>query len=169
MLLLPTRQPPKLLLRHTTKKPLEPPENLQPILAIQHLPLGPSNQLLNLEQTLLIQMQPQPLLHLLQHQPQEPLTIIALPTRRRKHLIHEPSRHQLLARNPLTHDKRLVGFRDAQTLHERPRRPALRYEAQRGEWREKEGVRCGVDEVREGDEGRGETDGGAIERGDEDL
>lgn len=130
MLLLPTRQPPKLLLGHTTQEPLKAPKNLQPILTIQHLPLRPSNQLLDLEQTILIQMQAQPLLNLLQHQPQEPLTIITLPTRRRKHLIHEPRGHQLLTRNPLTHNKRLVGFRNAQPFHERPRRPALRDKTQ---------------------------------------
>lgn len=48
MLLLPTRQLPKLLLRHATQEPLQPHKRLEPILPIQDLPLGPADQLLDL-------------------------------------------------------------------------------------------------------------------------
>jgi hypothetical protein len=77
--------------------------------------------------------------------------------------------HQLLTANPLTHNQRFIRFTNPQPSHKANRRIALSDQTERGEGREEEGVRRGVDEVAECDEGGGEADGGAVERGDEDF
>lgn len=169
MLLLPTRQFLKLLLRHAAQEPLQAHKRLERILPLQDLPLGPPNQLLDLQQTGLIQMRPQPLLDLLQHQLQETLRVLGLARRRGDDLVDETRRDELLAGDALAHDEGLVGLGDPQTLDEGARGAALGDQAEGGERGQDEGVRGGVDEVGEGDEGGGEADRGAVQRRDEDL
>lgn len=169
MLLLPRRQPPKLLLRPAAQKPLQPHKHLNAILAVQDLALRPPNQLLDLQQTRLAQMRAQPLLHLLQHPGQEAGRVVGPAGRRREDLVHEAGGDQLVAGDALAHDEGLVGLGDAEALDEGARAAALGDEAERGEGRQEEGVGRGVDEVGEGDERGGQADGGAVEGGDEDL
>lgn len=166
VLLLATRNLPKLLLRHALEKPRQPAKHLLHALPIQRIHIGLPDQRLDLDQTLAIQMIPQPLIDLLEHRLEELGTILAPDV---EDAVHEPRRHQVLDRNPLRHDQRLVGLADAEALDKRKRGVALGHEAQRAERREDEGVRRGVDEVGEGDEGRAEADRRAVERRHQDL
>lgn len=111
-------------------------------------------------------MVPKAVIHLLQHLDHEaPLLILA----GIKYLIDEPDLQHLLRRNALAHDQRFVGLADAKPLYEATAGSAFGDETEGREGCEEEGVRSCVYEVAEGDEGGGETDGGAVEGGDEDL
>ena len=169
MFLLPHSQLPKLLLRNTAQEPLHAHKRLDPILPIQEFPLRPPDKLLDLQQTRLVEMRTQPIVDLLQHLLQETLGILLFTRRSRNHLIHKPGLLQLFARNPPTHDKRLVGLGDAQPLDKRARRTTLRNKPQGRKRGEEESMRGGVDEVSHGDEGSGEADGGTVQGHDEDL
>lgn len=166
MLLLTARDLPELLLRHTLHEPLQTGKHLLHTLLIQRIHLRLPDQRLNLHQTVAIQMITQTLIDLLQHLLKELGAILATDV---KHLVDEASLHELLAGDALAHDEGLVGLADSETAHEADGGVALGDETERRERREEEGVGRGVDEVGEGDQGGGETDGGAIERRHQDL
>ncbi|KAK1487555.1 hypothetical protein CCUS01_14983 [Colletotrichum cuscutae] len=166
MPLLTARNLPKLLLRDPPHEPLQPSKHLLRILLIHRIHIRPPNQRLDPRQTIPDQMLPQPLVNLSQDQLPE-LGILPLP--RLKHLVHEPGMQQLLRRDPLAHNQRLVRLGDAQPLHQRAGGAALGHEAERREGGEEEGGGGGVDEVGEGDEGGGEAYDGPVEADDEDL
>lgn len=166
MFLLPTSQLPKLLLRNARHEPLHATKNLRHALSIHSLPIRLPNEGLNSRQTGANKMRAEPILDLLEDQLLELLILALL---RLKDLIHEPDLQQLLGRDALTHDQRLIGLGYTQSLHESARSEPFAHEPDRGEGRQEEGVRHGVDEIGEGDQGGGEADCGPVERGDEDL
>jgi hypothetical protein len=166
VLLLPTGNFPKLLLRHAFEEPLQPRKHLGDTLLVQRIHLRLPNQCFDLYQALAVQMTSQPLLNLLQHGFQKFGTIL---TPHVDDFVHEACLHQLLACDSLRHDQRLVGFAYPEPPHKSDRRIAFCNKTERGERREKEGMWRSVDEVREGDQRGGETDCGAVERGDKDL
>jgi len=167
MLLLAAGNLPKLLLRHALEEPLHARKHLIHALPIQLLAHGFLNQLFDLDQALAVEMLAQPLIHLPQHLREKLLTGVLPPDV--KHLVHKPHLHQLLARNPLAHDQRLVRLGYAQALHEANRRIALRHQPQRRERGKQKRMRRGVNKVRERDERGAQADGGAVQGGDEDL
>jgi hypothetical protein len=166
MSLLTTSYLPELLLRNTLHEPLQSGKYLVHILRVRNIHLGPSNQLLDSRQTLTNEVLSQPLIHLLQDQLSE-LGVLALSDL--EDAVQVPAPLELLRREPLAHDQRLVGLCEPQARDQRPRRTALGDEAQRGKGREEEGVRRRVDEVGKGDDGGGQADDGPVEADDEDL
>jgi hypothetical protein len=118
MPLLTRRQPPELFLRGSLHKTLKPHKRLKTILSIQKLPLRPSYQLLNLQQTTLVQVCTKTIINLLKHLLQEPIRILLLSRLRSNNLIHKPSRNKLFTGNALAHDERFIRLSDAKTLDE---------------------------------------------------
>lgn len=159
----------KFLLGITLHEPLHPGKHFISILAVKQLPLRTTNELFDLEQTRLVQMRTQTILNLLKNLLKEALRVIGFTGRSGDDLVHEAGGHQLLAGDPLAHDERFVGLGDSQALYKGAGGAALGDEAEGGEWGKEEGVRGGVDEVCEGDEGCGETDCWTVECGDKDL
>lgn len=166
MLLLSTSNLPKLLLRNAPHEAFQTAKDLMHALCIHHLPLRPSDQRLDLDQALLVQMHAQPLVHLREDLLQELFVVAGL---RIENLVHVTYVHQFLNRKPLAHDQRLVRLGDAQPLHKSARGAALSHQAQTRKRREEERVGRRVDEVGEGGDGGREADGGAVQGGDEDL
>lgn len=111
-------------------------------------------------------MASQPLIHLLQHLLQELGRVLAPHI---NNLIHKPSMHQLLTRNPLTHNQRLVRLANAQPLHKSNTRISLRHQTERGKRREQKGMWRRVNEIRMRDERSGQAYSRAVQRGNEDL
>lgn len=170
VLLLPTRNFPKLLLRHTLEEALQPAKHLLDALAIQGIALGLLDQRLDLDQALAIEMIAQPLLHLTHDAREKAVAeVVCAIAAHVKDGINEARVQQLVAGNLLAHDERFVGFCDAEAAYEAEGGITFCDEAERGKRGEEEGVWGGVDEVGEGDEGGGEADGGAVERGHEDV
>lgn len=124
----------KFLLRIPLNEPLHASKNLIRILTVKQLPLRPPNELLDLEQTRLVQMRTQTLVNLLENLLEEPRRVIGFAGRGGDDLVHEAGGDQLLAGDPLAHDERLVGFGDAQALDEGAGGAALGDEAEGGEW-----------------------------------
>jgi hypothetical protein len=153
-------------LRDAGHEPLQTAKGLGHTLRIHDIVLRLADERLDLGHRVTNQMPAKPLIHLLQHQLQELLLLVRLGV---EDLVHEPALDQLLGRDALAHDERLVGFRDAHALDEAAAGAALGDEAEGGEGGQDEGVRGGVDEVGEADEGGGEAYGGAVEGCDEDL
>ena len=106
------------------------------------------------------------LLDLLHNLSKEPLMLILA---RVEDLVDEPRLQQLLGRNALAHNQRLIRLADAQAPHKRMAGRALRHQPERRKGREQERVRRAVYEVRMRDQRRGKADDGPIERGDEDF
>lgn len=169
MSLLTRRQLPELLLWEALHKALKTHKRLETILAIQKLPLRPPDQLLNLQQTTLVQVCTQTIIHLLKHLLQEPIGVLLLPRLRGDNLIHETSRNELLTGNALAHDERLVGLRNTETLDEGAAGAALGDKTERRERRQEERVRSSVDEICMGHERSGETDRRSVQGDDKDL
>lgn len=151
MPLLTRRQPPELFLRGSLHKTLKPHKRLKTILAIQKLPLRPSYQLLNLQQTTLVQVCTKTIINLLKHLLQEPIRILLLSRLRSNNLIHKSSRNKLFTGNALAHNERFIRLSDAKTLDEGTTSAAFSNETERGEGSKEEGVRGSVDEVSVGD------------------
>lgn len=116
MSLLTRRQLPELFLRNSHHKALKAHKRLNTILAVQKHPLRPSYQLLNLQQTTLVQVRTKTIINLLKHLLQEPIRVLLLPRFRRNNLIHKASRNKLVTGNPLTHDERLVRLGNSKAL-----------------------------------------------------
>lgn len=170
MLLLSTRHLAELFLGHTLQEPLQSAKHLLHTLLIQRVPIRFLNQSLNFNQTLAVEMVAQPVLDQLQHFGQELIAEPDILVIAHVHdAVDEARLHQLLDGDALAHDQRLVGLADAESAHEADARVALGHEAEAAERREQEGVGRRVDEVGEGDEGRGEPDRRAVERRDQDL
>jgi hypothetical protein len=161
-----TSQLPEFLLRHALRKSLQPSKHLGHILRVQHISLRLPNQRFNLDQAVHIEMIPKAIIHLPQHLGHEPPLLILTSI---DDLVDESNLQHLLRRNPLAHDQRFVGLADPKPLDEATAGAAFGDEAEGCEGCEEEGVRGCVDEVAEGDEGGGETDGGTVEGGDEDF
>ena len=104
--------------------------------------------------------------NLLEHQLQELLLLVRL---RVEDLVDETTLYELVRGDALAHDQRLVSLGDSHPLDETPARAALGYEAEGSEGSQNEGVRGGVDEIREADEGGREAYGGTVEGRDEDF
>lgn len=156
----------ELFLRYTLHEPVQAGKHLSYILGIHDIHLRPSNQRLDARQALPNQMLTQPLINLLQHQPPELLILTLLHI---KDGIDEPALLQLIGREALAHDQRLIGLGDAEAVDECAGGTALCDEAEGGEGGQEEGARCTVDEVGKGGQGGGEADDGAVEAEDEDL
>lgn len=169
MLLLSGRQLPELLLRQAHEEPLQSHKRLEAILTIQYLPLGPAHKLLDLEQTRLVQVCSEAIIHFSQNTLQEARGILGFPRLCLNNLVHETGRHKLVTGNALAHNQGLVGLGNAEAFDECTACATLGDESERGERGEEEGVRSGINEVCVGDQGGGETDGRAIERNDQDL
>lgn len=166
MLLLPAGDLAELFLRHARHEPLEPRERLPHILRRHDILLGPAHQLLDTQQAVPDQVLPEPLVHLLQHELPETVAVALLHL---QHRVDVATLDELRRRDPLAHDQGLGRPRGAQAQAQRPRRPALGHEPERGERREEERVRRAIDEVRERADGRGEADHRPVEPKHEDL
>lgn len=79
MLLLSRSQLTELLLWHSHEEAVEAHECLDPILTIQNLPLRPTNQLLNLQQTRLVKMSTKAFINLSKNTLQEARGVILIP------------------------------------------------------------------------------------------
>lgn len=152
MPLLTRRQPPELFLRDSLHKPLKSHKRLETILTIQKLPLRPSYQLFNLQQTTLVQVCTKTIINLLKHLLQEPIRILLLSGLRHNNLIHKSSRNKFFTGNPLAHDERLIRLSDTEALDEGTTSASFRDKTERGEGSKEEGVRGSVDEVGVGDQ-----------------
>lgn len=111
MPLLPSRQLRKLLLRNPLPKPLQPRKHLPHIRPIHKISIRSSNQILNHQHTILIQLPPQPIINLSENLRQKPITIILPPTRSLKHPIHKSRLHKFLTTDFFTHNQRLICLR----------------------------------------------------------
>lgn len=165
MPLLPTSQPPKLLLRRARNEPLQAIKHLLRILRIHNRSLGLSNQLLDAQQAIAIQVLAQPLIDLMQH-PGTKLRIAALAG---ENLIDKARGLELVRGDAAAHEQGLVGLGIAEAQDQGARGAAFGDEADGAEGGEQKGRGRGVDEVGVGDEGGGEADDGAVEADDEDF
>jgi hypothetical protein len=86
-----------------------------------------------------------------------------------EYLVHETGREELVGRDTLAHDERLIGFAQTQALNEGARGATLGDQAQRREGRHQESGGYGVDEVSEGDQGGAEPNDRAVQPDNEDL
>lgn len=169
MLLLAGGQLAELLLRHTHEEAFEAGKHLDVILTIQDLALRPADQLLDLEQTGLVEVLAEAVLDLLEDLLQEAVGVVGLAGGRGDDLIHVAGGDELVAGDALAHDESLVGLGDAEALDHGARRGALGDKPERRERRQQEGVRGCVDEVGHGDQRRGQAHGWAVQRGHQDL
>lgn len=130
MLLLTSRQLPKLLLRDTTQEAIQTHERLDAILTIQNLPFRTPHKLLNLQQTRLIKMRTEAILNLLKNLAQKTRRVITLARGGTDNLIHEASRNEFVTGNPLAHYKRFISLGDTESLDEGAAGAAFGYQTQ---------------------------------------
>lgn len=116
----------KFFLWDPSKKPIQASEYLGHILLIQYFQARLPDQRLDAKQAVADQVLAHSVVDLLHNQLQK---AIAVALGAVENLVNEAGAHQLVARDALALDQRLVGLADAQPLHQRVRRAALSYQA----------------------------------------
>jgi len=161
--LMPLRPRPNLLklpLRYPCRRPPQPAKQLRNNRTINIAPHRSGNQSLGLNKTRRNQMLPENILHMPKHEPAE-LPILVPPTF--KNLVHKPAPHQLRSAHFPARKQRLVRFPYPHPPHEPNRRAALGDQTQAGERCEEVSVRDGVDEIRKGNQRRGDAYYGPVQ------
>ena len=146
MLLLPTSDLAKLLLRNPSSKTLQSSHDLREILAVHDIALRLADESLDLNQAVGVEVITQTVLHLCHHLGEELLLLHFLDV---EDLIDKSNLQHLLGCDALAHDQRFIGFTDSKTLDEATAGSSFGDESEGGEGRQEEGVGSRVDEVAE--------------------
>lgn len=159
----------KLALRHAAHKPPKPGKDLPRVLALEHIDLGPADQLLDADQAVAHEVVAQLVVNLGQDKLLEPDVVVLGALELGKDLVDEAGLQQLVGGDAAAHEQGLVGLANAEALHQGARRAALCDQAKGRKRRQQKGRRRGVDEVGKGNERGRQADDGPVEPHDQDL